>query len=227
MSPPRPVACHCYRHVEDGGTADARNIESRYSTRGKEATMDTGDMQQRLHRYLGGLGTAGSVTKEDILGALAERDDALRTMITEYIPEGTYPDLWHAITLIPEEAWQAVQGDVWRGGNIGEETESGFADSPVAKDESKAGSRGQTPSGGSQIVGMPGDGAGRIEDTQSQHTGVWPASGPLPDNPDARYQDMHSFGQGARGAAGYEDSGRSEVQTMPPEDGRRTSEKSG
>jgi hypothetical protein len=29
---------------------------------------------------------------------------------------------------------------------------------------------------------------------------------------------MASFGQGQRGAAGYEDSGRSELRTMPPSD---------
>jgi hypothetical protein len=65
--------------------------------------------------------------------------------------------------------------------------------------------------------GNPGDGAGRTEDTQSQHSGVWPASGPHPDTPDVPYQGMASFGQGERGAEGYHDSGQSELQTMPPD----------
>jgi hypothetical protein len=67
--------------------------------------------------------------------------------------------------------------------------------------------------------GMPGDGAGRVENPGTQHAGVWPASGPLPDDPNARFQGMASFGQGDRGAAGYQDSGRSEIFTMPPEGG--------
>lgn len=203
--------------------------------------MDSGDMQERLHRYLSNLVKSGPVTKDEILEAIADDNDkALRTMLTEYIAEGSYRDLHHALLRIPEEAWQAVQGDVWRGGDIGEETDSGFDDSKVAKMESKGGSGGGSgnkqqsggnkasgqsgsntasgKSGGSQGSGMPGDGAGRTENTQSQHSGVWPASGPHPDNPDAKYQDMNSFGQGERGAAGYQDSGRSEVRTMPPED---------
>lgn len=187
--------------------------------------MDTADMQERLHRYLGDLG-GGSVTKEDILGALAERDDALRTMIAEYIPEGSYPDLRHAITLIPEEAWQAVQGDVWRGGDIGEETRSGFGESPVAQEEASPRSAAASDQH-TRDAGAPGGGAGRIEDTQSQDAGVWPASGPHPDNPDATYQGMSSFGQGERGAQGYEESGQSEVRTMPPEGEGTPGERSG
>jgi hypothetical protein len=64
--------------------------------------------------------------------------------------------------------------------------------------------------------GLPGDGAGRTEDTESQHAGVWPASGPPMPDPNTPYQPMASFGQGERGAAGYADSGQSEVFTMPP-----------
>lgn len=66
--------------------------------------------------------------------------------------------------------------------------------------------------------GMPGDGAGRTYDPESQHAGVWPASGPPSPDPNAQYQPMASFGQGERGAAGFEDSGRSEVRWMPPGD---------
>lgn len=189
--------------------------------------MDAGDMQERLHQYLSNLVKSGPVTKDEILEALADDNDkAIRTMVTEYIADGSYRDLHHALLRIPEEAWQAVQGDVWRGGDIGEETDSGFDDSKVARMESKASSSGTAAgksgssgasSGGSKNAGMPGDGAGRVEDTQSRHSGVWPASGPLPDNPEAKYQDMNSFGQGERGAAGYQDHGRSEVRTIPPE----------
>jgi hypothetical protein len=67
-------------------------------------------------------------------------------------------------------------------------------------------------------AGNPGSRAGRTEDTQSQHSGVWPASGPHPDKPNVPYQGMASFGQGDRGADGYQDSGQSEIQSMPPDD---------
>jgi hypothetical protein len=66
--------------------------------------------------------------------------------------------------------------------------------------------------------GIPGDGAGRIEDPGSQHAGVWPVSSMPSGDPEARIHDMGSFGQGDRGLAGYEDSGESEIFTMPPDD---------
>jgi hypothetical protein len=68
-------------------------------------------------------------------------------------------------------------------------------------------------------AGMPGDGAGRVEDPGIRGQGVRPLSAGLSGNPEARIQDMASFGQGERGAAGYEDSGQSELLTMPPDAG--------
>jgi hypothetical protein len=65
--------------------------------------------------------------------------------------------------------------------------------------------------------GNPGDGAGRTYDPESRHSGVFPVSGPPPDDPNATFQGMASFGQGERGAAGFQDSGQSEIFTMPPE----------
>ncbi len=58
--------------------------------------------------------------------------------------------------------------------------------------------------------GNPGGGAGRVEDVKG--SGVYPASGPLPKE-NAPYQSEASFGPGKRGAAGYDDSGDSEVFT--------------
>ena len=48
--------------------------------------------------------------------------------------------------------------------------------------------------------------------------GVRPLSTGFTGNPGARIEPMGSFGQGERGLAGYEDSGQSEVFTMPPGD---------
>jgi uncharacterized membrane protein/CBS domain-containing protein len=61
--------------------------------------------------------------------------------------------------------------------------------------------------------GEPGGGAGRID--RVGRTGVYPASGPLPEGK-AETRAPASWGQGERGAAGYEDSGRSETPGMPP-----------
>jgi hypothetical protein len=56
--------------------------------------------------------------------------------------------------------------------------------------------------------GVPGGGQGRIDEVGK--SGVYPASGPLPSS-DAEVQGMASWGQGERGAAGYEDHGESEI----------------
>ncbi len=56
--------------------------------------------------------------------------------------------------------------------------------------------------------GQPGGGAGRVEDVRG--SGVYPASGPLPEN-NAPYRGQMSFGQGERGKSGYYDSGDSEI----------------
>jgi len=204
--------------------------------------MDTGDMRTLLQGYLNELAWAGGLSKETIMGHITERDDDLRTMIEEYIPEGTYEDAFSVMTLIPEQAWQDSQGDQWRGAatQYPKDVETGFAESPVARKEEqdgivgrggytspadqssstanpssshRSGQQGQTPHSG-----QPGDGAGRKERAGSQDSGVFPASGPAPDDPDARYQGMASFGQGERGAAGYQDHGYSEAETIPPDD---------
>lgn len=67
----------------------------------------------------------------------------------------------------------------------------------------------------SRESGRPGGGVGRREDVQG--SGVYPASGPWPEG-DAPFKGEASWGQGERGAAGYEDHGTSETMTMPPDD---------
>jgi len=57
--------------------------------------------------------------------------------------------------------------------------------------------------------GMPGGGAGRRDEGLGR-SGVYPASGPHPPG-DATVVTPGSWGQGVRGAAGYEDHGESEL----------------
>lgn len=66
--------------------------------------------------------------------------------------------------------------------------------------------------------GVRGRGVGRVEDTGE--TPVYAASGPYPPSGDAEVRNMASWGQGERGAEGYEDHGESEVEWVPdqPED---------
>jgi len=56
--------------------------------------------------------------------------------------------------------------------------------------------------------GLPGGGAGRKDDVG--RSGVYPASGPHPPG-NAEIREQASWGQGERGAAGYEDHGSSEL----------------
>ncbi len=55
--------------------------------------------------------------------------------------------------------------------------------------------------------GSPGGGAGRRDEVGP--TGVYPMSGGLPPGKHPEIRTPASWGQGERGAAGYEDSGRS------------------
>ena len=57
--------------------------------------------------------------------------------------------------------------------------------------------------------GMPGGGAGRREETG--RSGVYPASSAEGAAGDATIRGESEWGQGERGAAGYEDSGSSEL----------------
>lgn len=63
--------------------------------------------------------------------------------------------------------------------------------------------------------GLPGSGKGRKE--KPGRSGVYPMSaGEMPPSGDAPVRDMNEFGQGERGAAGYEDHGESELEYIPP-----------
>jgi uncharacterized membrane protein len=86
--------------------------------------------------------------------------------------------------------------------------------SPAAESQQPAKSGDGQPAAEQADSGMPGGGKGRID--RVGHTGVYPASDPDAP-PDAEAQGMASWGQGERGAAGYEDSGESEVSGLGEE----------
>jgi hypothetical protein len=63
--------------------------------------------------------------------------------------------------------------------------------------------------------GLPGSGKGSKE--KPGHSGVYPMSArKMPPGENAPVRDMNEWGQGERGAPGYEDHGSSEVEYMPP-----------
>ncbi len=64
-----------------------------------------------------------------------------------------------------------------------------------------------------QKGGMPGDGKGRVDETG--HSGVYPVSASAGASGDAPLQGEASWGQGDRGAAGYDDHGSSETIVIP------------
>lgn len=78
--------------------------------------MDTSEMRELLQGYLSELDWSGGATRDQVVGHLVGRDAALSTMVNEYVADGTYQDADHLMTVIPEQAWQNVQGDAWRGG---------------------------------------------------------------------------------------------------------------
>jgi hypothetical protein len=63
--------------------------------------------------------------------------------------------------------------------------------------------------------GQPGGGQGRTDEVG--RTGVWPMSAALSAPGEAMTVGQAEFGQGLRGAAGYEDSGESEMRLPQPD----------
>lgn len=100
--------------------------------------MDTSEMQELLIGYLGEMDWSTGVTKDDVLAHLAGRDETLRTMINEYVAEGTYQAPEDLLNVIPVQAWQDAQGDRWQGAESQyvEDVPSHFKDGPVGQDES-------------------------------------------------------------------------------------------
>jgi hypothetical protein len=85
-----------------------------------------------------------------------------------------------------------------------------------------ASQRGQAGGQERREIGQPGGGQGRVD--QVGRSGVYPASGGFQAPSDAEAQGMASWGQGERGAKGYEDHGDSEIWLTEEE--RRKSQSS-
>jgi hypothetical protein len=154
--------------------------------------MDTSEMRELLHGYLDEMDWGSGVSKDNILAHLAGRDETLRTAVNQFVPEGTYPDASSIFSIIPEQAWQDSQGDVWRGaeGQLDEDIPTNFGAGPVGQDTGdvyhKGGASPQTPgfghsagasdqasassgsssrgaSGRNAGVGEPGSNAGEVD----------------------------------------------------------------
>ena len=76
----------------------------------RELVVDTSEMRELLRGYFGELDWSGGTTKDALVAHLAGRDEALRTMVNEYVAEGTYQNLDDVMNVLPEQAWQSVQG---------------------------------------------------------------------------------------------------------------------
>ena len=103
----------------------------------RELVVDTSEMRELMQGYFGELDWSGGATKDALVAHLAGRDEALRTMVNEYVAEGTYQNLDDVMNVLPEQAWQSVQGDTWRGpeSQYVEDVPSHFAEGPVGQDE--------------------------------------------------------------------------------------------
>ena len=67
--------------------------------------MDTSEMQELFQGYLSELDWSGGASKDELIGHLAGRDEALRTMVNEYVSEGDYRSVDEVLNLIPAQAW--------------------------------------------------------------------------------------------------------------------------
>jgi hypothetical protein len=100
--------------------------------------MDASEMRELLQGYLEELDWSGGVSKAALVAKLDGRDDALRTLVGEYVPEQTYRSPAEVMNLIPTQAWEDVQGDAYRGADTFDvpATPSHFQEGAVGQDAS-------------------------------------------------------------------------------------------
>ena len=135
--------------------------------------MDTSELRELLHGYLTELDWDGVVTKDDIMAHLAGRDETLRTMLNEYVAEGTYARLDDVLNVIPSQAWQNAQGLEWRGPEalFPDDVPSNFGAGAAVGDTSDVylagGLAPRTPgfgaTRGTAAAGEPGSNAGEVD----------------------------------------------------------------
>jgi uncharacterized membrane protein/CBS domain-containing protein len=166
-------------------------------------------------------GTAVANTGSIRFEPLADNRTRVSIRLSYSPPAGA---IGHAIAMLfgadPESQMDA---DLVRLKSLFEHGKASVGSQTISREEIEQGARLQEREGGAVGAdmqrrtesGQPGGGAGRVD--WVGHSGIYPASGPLPEG-DAEIRAPASWGQGERGAAGYEESGRSETPGMPPTD---------
>jgi hypothetical protein len=145
--------------------------------------MDSRDMHELLHSYLREMTWTAGVSKDDIVDHLAGRDETLRTMVDEYLAAGEYDSTYEVMELIPAQAWQDVQGDVWRGGEMQyvENVPSNYMAGPVGGDRSDVYQRGEpapaTPGFGESAGARGGAGGSQTASAAAAGSGTGVAGG--------------------------------------------------
>jgi len=133
---------------------------------------------------------------------------------------GTIADRWMK-RMAEDAAWSVpgvwdVQNQLHLEPRIEEEYEENQQEGQMPKGRGRPRRAQQGASHRGKGSGEPGGGKGRKDVVKG--SGVYPASGPLP-NEDAPAQGMASWGQGERGAKGYQDHGGSELPMRDEEEG--------
>lgn len=125
--------------------------------------MDGRGMRDLLADRLSEVNWGTGVGKVDLLERVAY-DESLRNLIGQYVPEGTYLNAEAVLNVIPEQAWQDAQGDLWRGGTIASiaPDASNFREGPVGQDAPGA---------------TGGDVPGRLRQVAEQVTGAAQSAG--------------------------------------------------
>ena len=146
-------------------------------------------MRELLQGYLGELDWTAGTTKDDLVAHLAGRDEALRTMVNQYVAEGVYQNLDDVLSVLPGQAWQSVQGDTWRGPErqFVEDIPSHFAEGPVGQEDGDVYHAGgpvpSTPGFGRSMVEPGVDGGARVDTGGTTATGAVTAHGPWDGRP--------------------------------------------
>ena len=123
--------------------------------------MDEGDMRSLLVGRLRDADWGPGVDKGQLM-AMVNDDEALQNLIGQYVAQGRYASAEDVLSVIPEQAWQATQGDTWRGGEIHDfaDMPTHFKEGPVGQDKSDVYQQGEAPPatpGFGQSAGAKGD----------------------------------------------------------------------